>query len=239
MKFETCLAETLKWEGGCLAGRDRCVDVSETLVSLGERRSRHSSRPRDVADGQSLSTPVEQPHNLPIDGLLFHRRPTAVFPRVSERAVNSVQGFALRAFPHVFKEVLKAVPPARTHGDAAGSVSGIRRIVGLVATIFGSLPRTIGWAWFPRTFSRWRVTMLFAVLTNQLAMGTAAASDISRLEIVARDGFSASAITLAHPVDAAPMRSRWLRVITANDSNQPVSMSSPIDQLSHFGSSPR
>ena len=237
--FETCLAETLKWEGGCLAGRGRCLYIPETLEPLGERCPRHSGRPSDVAEGQSLPAPVEQPHNLSINGLLFSRRPAAVFSRVADGAVNSVQGFAIWAFAHVLKEVFKAVQPSSAHRDAAGSVPGIRRIVGLVATIFGGLPRTISWAWLIRAVSRWRVTMLFAVLTNKFAMGAAAASDVSSLEIMASDRFSAPAIALAHPVDAAPMRGRWFRIIAANDSHQSVSVPSTIDQLSHFGSSPR
>lgn len=72
----------------------------------------------------------------PIQHLIFLRRPFAIAGFVIAIIVNSFNRKAFRSFSHILKECREAVRPSSTHSNAAPAVVGIRRMLGIAASLF-------------------------------------------------------------------------------------------------------
>lgn len=152
-------------------------------------------------------SPVSRTHSsvnrgpivVTILGLLFSRRPTTVFWRVSKIVVDALQRITHRfTLAHVGQEVLEIQPPF-THGDSSASVSGVVGGSRIGASRLHRLPGQIFRAFSPQPP---------AGVPMALTSTSATLSAFTKFQIRSICTDDGAAITLAQPHSLyAPMRS--------------------------------
>ena len=104
----------------------------------------NSSLSGPLGKGLGAAIPLKQDIGAGVVGLLLLGCPPAILRAIPLVIINAVNGMlGGRSWPHVIKEILKAVSPAVTHGNAPAAVVVVSRVVGVSAAIFHMIPHAI------------------------------------------------------------------------------------------------
>ena len=97
---------------------------------------------RPLRCGQRQSFMRNSDVNVPIVGLFFTSRPTAIFGAIRAIVINAIQRVFGRPFTYIVHKVFKVVP-SFADVNSALSIAGKRRMARVVASLFNCLPQNV------------------------------------------------------------------------------------------------
>lgn len=158
--------------------------------------------PRDAGligplrDGQGFSISRNQSVIGAVVGLVFLRRPAAIFLRVRAIAVNAVNGMARWRFAHILKEGSKAIQPTVAYLDASATVLLPADVIRVGASSNHILPRLSG-PWLASAAQR--VALGLRGLASLLHSHAAARLHVAALQVGGFHYYDIAAFTAAFP----------------------------------------
>jgi hypothetical protein len=158
----------------------------------GQNRVRHIKFSCPFTHCQSVTAKFEYSVITSVVRLFDIGGPPAIFRRIAEIIVDALDGmFGSRTWPHILKEVFKAIQPPRAHRDPSRAIIFVVRCVRVVASGLNACPDYI--------LGRFPKAMRTSHRADHLIVKTSATSSISADKRRPSDHAMVATVTSAKP----------------------------------------